>query len=526
MSATSLVHPSTACGGRLHRLVAVLTHVLDGPRQPFHDLLDDDRNVRVGALRSTDHEHVGETGAADPQERLRTAAPLLLELNAVLAADVDLGDRSGDGVEARREHDDVELVVLAPGPQSGLGEGLDRVLADVDQRDVVAVEGLVVVRARRGPLRDVGVATRAQQLGRRGVVDGLADLLADELGGRVVRPLVEDQVVEGLEHEVEPAGLPTLLEDAVALGVVGHVVVRASGRTHGEAEHVVACHRPDFGVGVLDGAPEVVVEVVVLGRHDVVRGALEDRQVLGRLGDVGDRLDPRRSRADDGHALAGEVDLLLRPLRGLVHLALEGVTPGEGGLLGHGEVPERGEEVRAGEARAVFGGDGPLRAGVVVVRRGHPLAEADVAADVEAVGDEADVALDLFLTGVALDPVPGLLDLREREAVRPALAVGAGARVAVPVPGPAQVGAGLQGHGREAELLELDEHADAGEPRADHDGVGVHGRGFWVGHGTVSFARVPTRRCGRVGFRTTRGEAAARWPPPRLLDLLRAPVLP
>ena len=59
---------------------------------------------------------------------------LVLEVTeTVLAADVDVREGAGDGVEAGREHDDVELVVLDRRAQARLGEGLDPVLPDVDE---------------------------------------------------------------------------------------------------------------------------------------------------------------------------------------------------------------------------------------------------------------------------------------------------------------------------------------------------------------------------------------------------------
>ena len=66
--------------------------------------------------------------------------------------------------------------------------------ADVDERDVVAVVGLVVVDVDAEPLGAERIGVRREQLRDLGVVDDLADLRADELGGRLVRLLVEQQV--------------------------------------------------------------------------------------------------------------------------------------------------------------------------------------------------------------------------------------------------------------------------------------------------------------------------------------------
>lgn len=139
-------------------------------------------------------------------------------------------------------------------------------------------------------------------------------------------------------------------------------------------------------------------------------------------------------------------------------------------------MPEAGEEVGAGELVAVVGGDRPGVVRVVVGGGRDTVAEADVTANVEAVGHEADVALHLLLAGVALGPVPFLFDLREGEAVRPAFTVGPGARVPVPVPGAADVGSRFERDGGQSEFLQFDEHAHTGEAGTDDQGIGVGAR--------------------------------------------------
>ena len=59
----------------------------------------------------------------------------------------------------------------------------------------------------------------------------------------------------------------------------------------------------------------------IAGRYSVVRRALEDEEVLRLLGDERDRLNCRRAGADDADALAGEVDLLMRPATGVIDRA-------------------------------------------------------------------------------------------------------------------------------------------------------------------------------------------------------------
>ena len=109
---------------------------------------------------------------------------------------------------------------------------------------------------------------------------------------------------------------------------------------------------------------------------------------------------------------------------------------------------------------------------LVEVRRGHARLELNVAAEIEAVGDVLDVAQDLGLGGIALRPVPFLLQLvGEGVGVVHALDVAAGAGIAVPVPGAADAAARFEDPRGEAEAAQAVEHVQAGEPGADDDGV-------------------------------------------------------
>ena len=96
----------------------------------------------------------------------------------------------------------------------------------------------------------------------------------------------------------------------------------------------------------------------------------------------------------------------------------------------------------------------------------------DVAAQVEAVGDVVRVAQDLGLAGVALGPLPFLLQLvGERIGILHALDVAARARIAVPVPGAADARAALVHARRHAEPAQPMQHVEAGETGADDDRV-------------------------------------------------------
>src|SRR5690606_3064246 len=118
------------------------------------------------------------------------------------------------------------------------------------------------------------------------------------------------------------------------------------------------------------------------------------------------------------------------------------------------------------------GGDGPAGGGLVVDGGDHLGVQLDVPAQVEAVGHVVEVAQDLGLGGVALGPLPLLLQLAgEGVGVVGALHVAPGAGVAVPVPRAAHAVALLDdGHGHPL-LAQAMEEVEAGEPGADDDDV-------------------------------------------------------
>src|SRR4029077_20556901 len=113
-------------------------------------------------------------------------------------------------------------------------------------------------------------------------------------------------------------------------------------------------------------------------------------------------------------------------------------------------------------------------------RRGHALAEPDVAMEVEALGDVLEVAQDLGLAGIALRPRPLLLELaRPRIRVRHALDVAARAGIAVPEPGSADTGRLIDHEHRESCLAQPLQEVQPGDAGTHDDRVealtGRHG---------------------------------------------------
>ena len=67
------------------------------------------------------------------------------------------------------------------GAQPGRRDFLDWLASDIDQGDVVAIVGLVIVGIEDEPLGADRMVVGAQQFGRLGVLDGGANLPADKL---------------------------------------------------------------------------------------------------------------------------------------------------------------------------------------------------------------------------------------------------------------------------------------------------------------------------------------------------------
>ena len=255
-----------------------------------------------------------------------------------------------------------------------------------------------------------------------------------------------------------------------------------------------------LGVAGLSFANLVRLEGPVPAGNAVRGGALEDRHPGGVLGDERERLDGRRARADDGDALASEIDRLVGPSARVVRLARETLDALDRRPARDGQAAGRHDQ----EARRSSGAPvGPhLPAVVLLVEGGAGDAglERNVPAQVEAIGHVVQVAQDLRLSGVALAPVPLLLKLLgERVRVGHALDVAAGTGVAVPVPGAADVAGCLDPLRREPELSQAIEHVETGGACADDDRVGEGSP--LVGALTAHAARILSP-AGRTGLPT------------------------
>ena len=99
---------------------------------------------------------------------------------------------------------------------AGRGDGLDRLITHVDERDIVLIKGFVVPLFERRSLGTKGM-WRCQLVGDGRVVDARAGLVAPQVLSQPIRGFIDENVAECTRPEVETAVLPRRLEHRVAL---------------------------------------------------------------------------------------------------------------------------------------------------------------------------------------------------------------------------------------------------------------------------------------------------------------------
>ena len=167
----------------------------------------------------------------------------------------------------------------------------------------------------------------------------------------------------------------------------------------------------------------------------------------------------------------------MRPAAGEIDLALEVLDTIDLRRLGRGETAGGHDVIAAGYSRAIVGREQPAFRGLVPRRRRDLGVKADVAPQIIAVGDEAEVAQDFGLGRVFLRPLPRALQFRiEGVAVVDGLNVAACAGISVPVPGAADVVGLLQRHRCEAGLAQPMQKVQAGKAGTHHRDINLKRR--------------------------------------------------
>ena len=450
-------------------------HVFDEAGHPVDTILDRAREVRRPrhALRARDHQQVREAVGQETVGGRRPLAPDVPEAYPVDPPDVDLVEGTDDDVEARREHDQVEIVVLGGRLDARSREAFDRGLREVDQVDVVAVVGLEVVRLEGQALDTEAVVLRDQLFGDFGIVDALADPVGDVVGHLPVGFFFEEDLGEVARQEREAGRVVERVPTCTSL--FGRQVVEPTPiRKMDEASDRPLAVFEDLIVVGADLHHLFVGDRRVAERRAPVRAPLEDEELVDLVRDLGDHLDPGRPRPDHADAAAGERDLFLGPVIGVERVALVLLHPRVSGRSRRGQGTEGGDHEVRGVDLAALEVDPPRPIGLVPRHRGDPRFEAHVAAQVEFVRDEVQVPEVLRLGREALLPVPLFEQLlRERVAVGVALRIEAAAGIPVAVPGTTEVVVGFEQDRVETEVGQPLDLIDAGDPGPDDEVVVV-----------------------------------------------------
>ena len=109
---------------------------------------------------------------------------------------MDRLERPGHGIEAGGEDQGVEGVIRMADAQAPGCDFINGVRADVDQGDVVAVVGFVVIGVAAAALGRHRMPLGAQQLGHRRAVDPMANFVMNELGSDAVGLGILHQIAE------------------------------------------------------------------------------------------------------------------------------------------------------------------------------------------------------------------------------------------------------------------------------------------------------------------------------------------
>ena len=138
----------------------------------------------------------------------------------------------------------------------------------------------------------------------------------------------------------------------------------------------------------------------------VVGGPLKNRQVGGCFGHHRNGLNASRSGANHAHPLAHEVNAFMRPLPGVIPLALEGIKAFDLRHIGGRHVADRGDQVLGLIDVTRISRGTPHVELIDITCRGHQGVEANVRSQVELVGDMIHVTPNLGMAGKALSPLP------------------------------------------------------------------------------------------------------------------------
>src|ERR1700722_20103642 len=272
--------------GSFDLLKALLVHIAQAIAHPFDILFDTARHVaeRRAVMGSDQSEEIRKACDLYPEVGLRAIGPFFFERLPIYAANIDPGQRPGHGVKTRRVNYQVKLVLRVAGLYALGRDALDWRLFEIHQRDVVAIELLVIATFQRHALGPKWMVLRDQLFRHHRIFDALANLVADELGEQLVRLKVGQHVAEIAQPFAEAGLRPQFLEARLTF-FRRNIEDRAGVEIVDKARKGFARPFKDFRVARFDFRLRLRIHRPIAQGGAIVGGTLKDRQMANFLGD-------------------------------------------------------------------------------------------------------------------------------------------------------------------------------------------------------------------------------------------------
>jgi hypothetical protein len=142
----------------------------------------DDVADKGRAAGTCDHEQAGNARDSESEVALRSGLPCIAQETTASSLYLRMPQRARDRVVPGREHNDVEAMLAVACPRPPRTYLPNRCEPEVDERDVLAVIGFVVVGSSAQAFGSDRMVTGTERMRRSGIVDRLPDLAPNELG--------------------------------------------------------------------------------------------------------------------------------------------------------------------------------------------------------------------------------------------------------------------------------------------------------------------------------------------------------
>ena len=125
-------------------------------------------------------EHIGEAMNGNAEIRCRAINPRVDQALAAAPANINPQERAGHCIKAGGVNNGIKRARAFAGLNTVLGNLLNRRAAQIDQRDIVTVIGLIIIRIDARPLGCIRKSFRSQIISRLLVLHRIADTLANK----------------------------------------------------------------------------------------------------------------------------------------------------------------------------------------------------------------------------------------------------------------------------------------------------------------------------------------------------------